>query len=58
MTAAKETSLKEVGEMLTHVVRHMASKEDVARLDKRLDDLKTEMIDQFEHADKQVRANS
>jgi hypothetical protein len=29
MTAAKETTLKEVGEMLTHVVRHMASKEDV-----------------------------
>jgi hypothetical protein len=54
MTAAK-TSLKEFGEMLTHVVRHMASKEDVERLDKRLDDLKTEMIDQFEHADKQVR---
>jgi hypothetical protein len=42
--------------MLTHVVRHMASKEDVARLDKRLDDLRTEMIDQFEHADKQFRA--
>ena len=58
MAAAKETTLKEVGEMLTHVVRHMASKEDVARLDKRLDDVKTEMIDQFEHADKQVRANS
>jgi hypothetical protein len=56
MGAAKETTLKEVGEMLTHVVRHMASKEDVARLDKRLDDLKTEMIDQFEHADKQVSA--
>ena len=56
MAAAKETTLKEVGEMLTHVVRHMASKEDVARLDKRLDDLRTEMIDQFEHADKQFRA--
>ena len=56
MTAAKETTLKEVGEMLTHVVRHMASKEDVVRLDKRLDDLKTEMIDQFEHVEKQFHA--
>ena len=37
MTAAKETTLNEVGEMLTHVVTHMATKEDVARLDLRLD---------------------
>ena len=35
--AAKETTLKEVGEMLTHVVEHMATKEDVARIDLRLD---------------------
>jgi septation ring formation regulator EzrA len=27
--AGKETTLKEVGEMLTHVVAHMATKEDV-----------------------------
>jgi DNA repair ATPase RecN len=56
MAAAKETTLKEVGEMLTHVVQHMATREDVAKLDTRIDDLKTEMIDQFEHVDKQVRA--
>jgi septation ring formation regulator EzrA len=37
MTAGKETTLNEVGEMLTHVVEHMATKEDVARLDLRLD---------------------
>ena len=37
MTAAKETTLNEVGEMLTHVVEHMATKEDIARLDLRLD---------------------
>ena len=37
MTAAKETTLKEIGEMLTHVVEHMATREDVARLDTRLD---------------------
>lgn len=28
--AAKETTLKEVGEMLAHVVEHMATKEDIA----------------------------
>jgi predicted nuclease with TOPRIM domain len=56
MTAAKETTVREVGEMLTHVAEHMATKEDVAKLDTRIDDLKTEMIDQFEHADKQARA--
>jgi hypothetical protein len=27
----KETTLKEVGEMLTHVVEHMATKEDIER---------------------------
>ena len=35
--AGKETKLKEVGEMLTHVVEHMVTKEDVARLDLRFD---------------------
>jgi hypothetical protein len=54
--AAKETTLNEVGEMLTRVVTHMATKEDVAKLDTRVDGLRTEMIDQFEHADKQFRA--
>jgi septal ring factor EnvC (AmiA/AmiB activator) len=54
--AAKETTLNEVGRMLAHVVEHMATKEEVGKLDTRIDDLKTEMIDQFEHADKQVRA--
>ena len=33
----------------------MATKEDVARLDTRIDDLRTEMIDQCEHAGKQVQ---
>jgi predicted secreted Zn-dependent protease len=56
MTGAKETTLREVGEMLTHVVERMATKEDVAKLDTRIDDLKTEMVDQFEHADKQFEA--
>ena len=29
---AKKTTLKEVGEMLTHVVKHMATKDDVRRI--------------------------
>ena len=29
---AKRTTLKEVGEMLTHVVKHMATKDDVRRI--------------------------
>ena len=41
---AKETTLREVGEMLTHVVEHMATKDDVARIDTRIDDVKREMI--------------
>jgi hypothetical protein len=56
MAAAKETTLKEVGEMLTHVVAHMATKEGLAALDIRIGDLRVEMIDQFEHADKQFQA--
>jgi hypothetical protein len=41
--AAKETTLTEVAKMLTHVVAHMATKEDVA-------DIKTEMMEQFERS--------
>ena len=37
--AAKKTTLNELGDMLTHVVKHMATKDDIARLDKRIDKL-------------------
>jgi hypothetical protein len=37
--AAKKTTLNELGEMLTHVVKHMATKDDIARLEKRIDKL-------------------
>jgi valyl-tRNA synthetase len=37
--AAKKTTLNELGEMLAHVVKHMATKNDIARLDKRIDKL-------------------
>jgi hypothetical protein len=48
MTAAKETTLNELAEMLEHVVKHMATKDDladmatkddIARLDGRIDSL-------------------
>jgi hypothetical protein len=35
--AAKNTTLKELGEMLAHVVKHMATKDDLAELETRLD---------------------
>ena len=41
--AAKKTTLNELGNMLTHVVKHMATKDDLAavetRLDRRIDKL-------------------
>jgi hypothetical protein len=30
----KKTTLKEIGEMLTHVVKHMATKDDIAEVRK------------------------
>jgi antirestriction protein ArdC len=44
--AAKEATLNELGEMLTHVIQHMATKDEIA-------DLKTEMMDRFQRVDKQ-----
>ena len=41
--AARKTTLNELGDMLTHVVKHMATKDDLAavemRLDRRIDKL-------------------
>jgi hypothetical protein len=37
--AAKKTTLNELGDMLTHVGKHMATKDDIAQLDKRIDKL-------------------
>jgi hypothetical protein len=33
---AKETTLKEIGDMLSHVVKHMATKDDIADLRREL----------------------
>ena len=37
--APKKTTLKELGDMLAHVVKHMATKDDIARLNSRVDKL-------------------
>jgi septal ring factor EnvC (AmiA/AmiB activator) len=37
--APKKITLNELGEMLAHVVKHTATKEDIARLDRRIDKL-------------------
>jgi septation ring formation regulator EzrA len=41
--SATETTLSELGDMLAHVVEHMATKEDVARLDLRFDKVETRL---------------
>jgi hypothetical protein len=48
MAGAKDTTLNEVREMLTHVVEHTATKQDDAKLDMRINDHRTEMIDQLQ----------
>ena len=40
---AKETTLKELGEMLAHVVKHMATKEDIANLARQLTSVEREL---------------
>jgi hypothetical protein len=37
--APKKITLKEIGEMLAHVVKHMATKDDIVRIDTRIDKL-------------------
>ena len=41
--AAKETRLKELGEMLGYVVEHMATKEDIANLAEQLTSVEREL---------------
>ena len=41
--AAKKTTPKEIGETLGYIVEHMATKDDIARLDKRIDKLDAKM---------------
>lgn len=41
--AAKETTSKEVGEMLVHIVEHMARKEDMASVTAEIADVRKEL---------------
>jgi hypothetical protein len=41
--AGKETTLKELGDMLTHVVEHMATKEDIANVFAQLKSVEREL---------------
>jgi hypothetical protein len=45
--AAKKTTPKEIGETLAYIVAHMATKDDIERLDKRIDllDAKIDRLD-------------
>lgn len=45
--AAKKTTLKELGEMLSHIVKHMATKEDLEKVDTNLMAFQTETAENF-----------
>jgi hypothetical protein len=47
MSAAKETTLKELGEMLSHVVDHMATKGDIGALNETLADHSKALAEQI-----------
>jgi hypothetical protein len=56
--AAKKTTRKELGEMLAHVVKHMATKDDIGRLDSRIenpdakiDTAETNLAGKIDHLD-------
>jgi hypothetical protein len=64
MRMTKETTLNELGEMMergfaaiasdiAEIKTSMTTKVDIARFDTRIDDLREEMIDQFNHVDRQ-----
>jgi hypothetical protein len=50
---ATQTTLNELGEKIERGFKALA--DDIGRIDTRIDDLKVEMIDQFEHVEKQFR---
>ena len=45
--AAKKTTLEELGEMLSHVVKHMVTKEDLEKVDTNLVAFQTETAENF-----------
>src|SRR5262245_44850776 len=58
MHAKKETTLSDLGEMMERGFKAVADdfadiRKDISRIDTRIDDLRTEMIDQFDHTNTQ-----
>jgi hypothetical protein len=49
--APKKTTLKEIGEMLAFVVKHMATKDDIARLDKKIDSVESNLAGKINRLD-------
>jgi hypothetical protein len=49
--APKKTTLKEIGEMLAHVVKHMATKDDIARLDAKIDSVESNLAGKINRLD-------
>jgi hypothetical protein len=49
--AAKKTTLNELGEMLAFVVKHMATKDDIARLDKKIDSVESNLAGKINRLD-------
>ena len=45
--AAKKTTLEELGEMLAHVVKHMATKKDLEKLETKLTAFQTQTAENF-----------
>jgi hypothetical protein len=43
--APKKTTLKELGEMIAHVVKHMATKDDIADVERDIADVKSTLAD-------------
>lgn len=57
--AAKKITLKEIGDMLTHVVKHMATKDDLTQgLDSLRKELKAELASKADMFALQTQVNS
>jgi hypothetical protein len=47
----KKTTLKELGDMLGFVVKHMATKDDISRLDKKIDSVESNLAAKISRID-------
>jgi hypothetical protein len=55
--APKQTTSKETGEILDHIVSHMGTKDEIAGVKGEIRDPKAEMLDEFEDVDTRFSAN-